>query len=301
VTAPSSLGAGDNGKKKVALLAFYFEYSTQAASLVIICLVLSIFFFAFAVSLSCALDQQTNTLIIVLPLVPIVVLVLSLLWFALAAQRCLPTKGTPAFLSEQLNGGTTVWVDKTCADQHNVAGFLEQGIDFFMLRCDRMVAFASKSCTRTVEKHQLPHMPTPRARVLSLHHCPLCALADFTRAWCIFELATWCHVHRDNLDGKLFLASLDWDHFASAYKAAELSEEELDTMRTFSLDNMRSFKASDQADVLAAIRKRWGSEEAFEAFVQTQLPRVLAKCKRQYYGLVQKTLSDTLEKALDSA
>jgi len=253
----------------VALLAFYFEYSTQAASLVIICLVLSIFFFAFAVSLSCALDQQTNTLIIVLPLVPIVVLVLSLLWFALAAQRCLPTKGTPAFLSEQLNGGTTVWVDKTCADQHNVAGFLEQGIDFFMLRCDRMVAFASKSY--------------------------------FTRAWCIFELATWCHVHRDNLDGKLFLASLDWDHFASAYKAAELSEEELDTMRTFSLDNMRSFKASDQADVLAAIRKRWGSEEAFEAFVQTQLPRVLAKCKRQYYGLVQKTLSDTLEKALDSA
>ena len=127
------------------------------------------------------------------------------------------------------------------------------------------------------------------------------ALADFTRAWCVFELATWCHEHQHNLDGKLFLASLDWDHFASAYKTAELSEEESDMLTQFSLDNVRSFKVGDRADVLAAIRKRWGSEAAFETFVQTQLPKVLAKCKRQYYGLVQNTAAETLEKALDAA
>ena len=75
-------------------------------------------------------------------------------------------------------------------------------------------------------------------------------------------MATWCHEHWDNLDGKLFLASLDWDHFASAYKTAELSEEESDMLTEFSLDNVRSFKVADQADVLAAIRRRWGTEEA---------------------------------------
>ena len=117
----------------------------------------------------------------------------------------------------------------------------------------------------------------------------------------MFELATWCHEHRHNLDGKLFLASLDWDHFASAYKTAELSEEESDMLTQFSLDNVRSFKVGDRADVLAAIRKRWGSEAAFETFVQTQLPKVLAKCKRQYYGLVQNTATETLEKALEAA
>jgi hypothetical protein len=94
--------------------------------------------------------------------------------------------------------------------------------------------------------------------------------------------------------------SLDWDHFASAYKTAELSEEELDTMRNFRLDDVRSFKVSDQADVLAAIRKRWGTEAAFETFVQTKLPQIFARCKRQYFGLVQNTATETLEKALEA-
>jgi hypothetical protein len=289
--------AGDDGKKKVALLAFYFEYSTQTASLVIVCIVLSIFLFAFAISLTSAFKLQSSALAIVLPLAPLVILVLFLAWFALAAQGYLPTKLTPAFLSEQVSGGTTVWVDKTCVDQHNVAGFLDKGIDHFMLRCDRLMAFPSKSCTRAERLHR---MPLVRLYALT-RGSAIRALADLTRAWCLFELATWCHEHWDNLDGKLFLASLDWDHFASAYKTAELSEEESDMLTEFSLDNVRSFKVADQADVLAAIRKRWGTEEAFEAFVQTKLPKIFCKCKRQYYGMVQNAAIETLEKALAAA
>jgi hypothetical protein len=145
----------------VALLAFYFEYSTQIASLVIVCLILALFLFAFAVSLTSAMKLQTRTLIIVLPLLPLVVLLLSLAWFALAAQGYLPTMLTPAFLSERASGGTTVWVDKTCVDQRNVAGFLGQGIDHFMLRCDRMVAFPSKSCERAKRLRRTSHVPSP--------------------------------------------------------------------------------------------------------------------------------------------
>ena len=125
--------------------------------------------------------------------------------------------------------------------------------------------------------------------------------ADFERTWCVFELAMWCHEYRSSLDEKLFLVSLDWGHLASAYKSPELSEEEMNMLRHFSLDDVRSFKACDRADVLAAIRKRWGSEEAFEAFVKTKLLKVFASSKRQYYSLVQNTAAETLEKALDAA
>jgi len=251
------------------LLGFYFEYSTQIASLVIVGLALSIFSFAFAVSLSSALQLQTYSLVVVLSLTPLAVLILVLAWFAFSAHGYLATKRTPSALLERLSRGTTIWIDKTCVDQNNIEGFLDNGIDHFMLLCNHLMAFPSKSY--------------------------------FTRAWCVFELATWCHEHRHNLDGKLFLASLDWDHFASTYKTAELSEEELNMLTEFSLDNVRAFKVADQADVLAAIRKRWGSEAAFEKFVQMQLPKVLARCKRQYYGLVQNTANETLEKALDAA
>jgi hypothetical protein len=140
----------------VALLAYYFEYSTQIASLVIVCLVLSIFLFAFAITLNSALKLQSRALVIVLPLVPLIILVLFLAWFALAAQDYLPTKLTPAFVSERVSGGMTLWVDKTCVDQHNVAGFLDKGIDHFMLRCDRLMAFPSKSCTRAKRLHRTP-------------------------------------------------------------------------------------------------------------------------------------------------
>jgi hypothetical protein len=151
--ARSNLTAGDDGKKKVALLSFYFEYSTPVASLVIMCLVMAIFLLAFAVSLSSALKLQTGILIIVLPLAPLVALFLSLAWFALAALAYLPTKLTPASVSERLSGGTTVWVDKTCVDQQNIAGFLDNGIDSFMLRCDRLMAFPSKSCMHAKGQH----------------------------------------------------------------------------------------------------------------------------------------------------
>jgi hypothetical protein len=150
-----NLASGDDGKKKVALLAFYFEYSTQIASLVIVCLVLPVFLFAFAISLTSAFELQARALVIVLPLMPLVVLALFLAWFALSAQGYLPTKLTPAFVSERVSGGTTLWVDKTCVDQHNVAGFLDKGIDHFMLRCDRLMAFPSKSCTRAERLHRM--------------------------------------------------------------------------------------------------------------------------------------------------
>jgi amino acid transporter len=156
LTARSTLAAGDDGKKKEALLSFYFEYGTHIASLVIIGLVMSIVAFAFAVSLSSALQLQTNALVVVLSLTPLAVLILVLAWFAFSAHGYLATKRTPSALLERLSRGTTIWIDKTCVDQNNIEGFLDNGIDHFMLLCNHLMAFPSKSCTRPKKRHRMP-------------------------------------------------------------------------------------------------------------------------------------------------
>jgi hypothetical protein len=131
-------------------------------------LCLPFFFFAFAITLGSALTLETPVLLITLPLVPLMVLVLVLSWVVLSANGHVPTPLTPAGLSGRLTGGITVWLggrcgstlsvvgavlvlrprrvllthecvpalraDKTCVDQSNVAGFLERGIDSFMLQ-----------------------------------------------------------------------------------------------------------------------------------------------------------------------
>jgi len=258
----------DDGAKKEALLSFFFEYGRQISALTVMCLVLAVFLSAFAVSLNSAVQLETRALLITLPLVPITVLALVLSWVALSVHGHLPTRLTPAGVSGRLTGGMTAWLDKTCVDQTNVAGFLDQGIDAFLMRCDCMVAFTSTSY--------------------------------FSRAWCVFELATWCHEYQDNLGDKLFLVSLEWGHFASWTKTPTLSDEEAALLYSFSLENVRSFKPCDRADVLAAIRRRWGDEEAFETFVRTKLPTILAKCKRQYHGVIGHVMGETLDKLLES-
>ena len=61
----------------------------------------------------------------------------------------------------------------------------------------------------------------------------------------------------------------------SPFKSSTLDASELELLRTFSCRNARAFKPADRATVLAAIREHWGSEDAFDAFVRTELPLVL--------------------------
>jgi hypothetical protein len=123
--------------------------------------------------------------------------------------------------------------------------------------------------------------------------------ADFERTWCVFELAMWCHEYRSSLDEKLFLVSTEWEHFANPFKSRRVTEAELEPLRSFQLDNLRTFKPSDRADVIAAIEKRWGSEAAFEEFVRAELPIVLAECRERYYGLLPRIAGDVLEKTIE--
>ena len=105
---------------------------------------------------------------------------------------------------------------------------------------------------------------------------------------CVFELATFCRRHRDELDERLTLLSLQWPHFASPWKRHGLSADEMGWLRDFRCRDARCFKASDRAEVMQAIRDDWGSEASFDAFVREELPKVLAAGKRKYNGLMAR-------------
>ena len=67
--------------------------------------------------------------------------------------------------------------------------------------------------------------------------------------------------------------SLSWPSSFSPFKAAKLSEKELNWFRNFSCREASCFKPSDRAFVIDSIRKEFGSEENFDLFVATSLER----------------------------
>lgn len=98
----------------------------------------------------------------------------------------------------------------------------------------------------------------------------------------MYELATFCRMHKGHLDSRLLLLSLKWPSVFDPFKSAQLSEEELKPITSFRVVDVDCAMPRDRAIVLDAIRREWGSEEAFETFVRTELPEVLATSKRRY-------------------
>ena len=99
---------------------------------------------------------------------------------------------------------------------------------------------------------------------------------------CVYELATFCRMHKDHLDKRLLLLSPTWPSVFNPFKSAQLTEEELKPLTHFKLAEVQCAMPRDRAIVLEAIRREWGSEAAFEGFVRTELPKVLAASKRSY-------------------
>ena len=71
---------------------------------------------------------------------------------------------------------------------------------------------------------------------------------------CVYELATFCKAHKDELSKRLLLLSISWASVLSPFKDPELTGEERDAFRNFHCRDARCFKPSDRAYVLKAIR-----------------------------------------------
>ena len=125
---------GDDGEKKVAMLRDFLFLQQLVAGALVVSLVLAVFL----VPLGFAVFGSTSPLAAVLPCVPLAIALGILLWVRWS-RKGLITRRTPWFFSDQ-----TLWIDKTCVDQDNVAGFLADGLSKFLFKCDGMVAFISQ-------------------------------------------------------------------------------------------------------------------------------------------------------------
>jgi hypothetical protein len=151
---------------------------------------------------------------------------------------------------------------QACIDQSSARTIASGTASFgrFLGCCDRMVAFVSTNY--------------------------------FSRLWCVYELASFCRLHKDELSSRLLMLSLDWP---SAGRRSTTTREEREMLRGFRCADVRCAVPKDRAFVLAAIRREWGSIRAFEEFVQQQLPDVLAASKRSYSKQVPKVAAGALQ------
>ena len=114
---------------------------------------------------------------------------------------------------------------------------------------------------------------------------------------CVYELATFCRMHKDHLDQRLLLLSPTWPSVFNPFKSAQLTKEELKPLTHFTLAEVQCAMPRDRAIVLEQIRREWGSEAAFETFVRTQLPVLLASSKRRYSQQMARVAGRAFEMA----
>ena len=125
--------------------------------------------------------------------------------------------------------------------------------------------------------------------------CTLVSETYFSRLWCVYELATFCSMHKGDLDEKLLLLSLAWPSSLSPFKRSGLSQKELGWMRDFKSEKADCYMPADRAFVLAEIRQKWGSTEAFDRFVAEELPPIMEASKRKFSQQLKTTALEAIE------
>ena len=76
----------------------------------------------------------------------------------------------------------------------------------------------------------------------------------------MYELATFCRMHKDHLDQRLLLLSPTWPSVFNPFKSAQLTKEELKPLTHFTLAEVQCAMPRDRAIVLEQIRREWGSD-----------------------------------------
>ena len=120
--------------------------------------------------------------------------------------------------------------------------------------------------------------------------------AYFERLWCVYELATFCKRHTGGeLRRRLLLLSLEWPSTLAPWKRHGLSAAEEGWLQHFRCVRAKCYKPSDRAMLLSRIRGEWGSEEAFDTFVHTELRAVMVQSKAQYQRQMSAVAADSVD------
>ena len=162
----------------------------------------------------------------------------------------------------------------------------------FLARCENMVAFTSPNYFS-----RLWCVPAPNHPPAFRFHCPCIPVSPHMCTRCVYELATFCRMHKDHLDQRLLLLSPTWPSVFNPFKSVQLTDEELKPLTHFTLAEVQCAMPRDRAIVLEQIRREWGSEAAFETFVRTQLRVLLASSKRRYSQQMARVAGRAFEMA----
>jgi hypothetical protein len=96
------------------------------------------------------------------PLVPLCVAAAVCLWVGLSYLGLVPRSLAPWSLSS-----TSVWLDKCCVDQTNIAGFLNGGLGQFDHRSHKMVGFVGPTYCQRLWAKRAAFEPTSRCQTRS--------------------------------------------------------------------------------------------------------------------------------------
>ena len=105
-----------------------------------------------------------------------------------------------------------------------------------------------------------------------------------SRLWCVYELSEFVLLHRSRLEGRLLVIGLDWPAWWNPlqwFVEPKLSTAELQMIASFSCRAARCERPADRQHILAEIRKGWGSEESFDAWMVDSMEKVLLWSKRE--------------------
>ena len=110
-----------------------------------------------------------------------------------------------------------------------------------------------------------------------------------------FVLVGHASADRERGRSKLLLLSLEWPSSFNPFKRGSLSNHEEEWLSGFSCKHAETYKPKDRAQLLSDIREQWGSEDAFDEFVHTELLSVLRDSKAQY----RRQLLDVATRSLE--
>ena len=254
-----SHAASDGGRRKVEALRGFLCVHPLLAQLTVVLGLLALFLVPLGAALTSVIDALPFWS---LGAVALGALAGAWLWVLLSqAGWCVPRRLRPWAFAPQ-----TVWLERCCLDRSTdelkAAGL--SSIGRYLSRSGGMIAFVSA--------------------------------AYFTDLRCVYELASFCKLHRGaQLSERLLLISLEWPGVLSPLKRAKLTREEAAWLDGFRCGDARCAVPSERAIVMSAVREVWGGEEAFEAFVRDELPPVLAESKARYSRQAGRVMYEALD------
>ena len=281
----------DDSARKVEMLQHFLCVHGLIGRAGITLTILAIFFFPLGLAIASEVPGFPAWLPSVI-LWGVLVLLLLWVWLATTCSSGVPVKARPWSWSRQ-----TLWLDKCCINQATPET-VQSGVsrfDYFLGCCDGMVAFVSPAyfsrlwCVYELAMFCRKHMDvahmTSELPTLGLRRSNTMGWSERMhqeREKAAKQKNGTASVEVEGLEGKLLLLGLDWPSVTSPFKKTALSDDELQSLRSFRCTEARCFKPSDRAYVLDEIRREWGSVDVFDTFVQEKLPHVLAQSKHNY-------------------